>query len=267
MCGYGVNLPTRGIAPPLRHWPWLESKFVTGRHLVGTRMKELFPLVLFYIEPVHMSIAERLKPIYSGAVYDVLRDMGHRDCVLPSTLRPLDADRRLTGKIFTVNGSRDETLDAHETLLQWTEMLSRAPENTVVVCQPNDDTMAHMGELSAETMAARGVRGYIVDGGCRDTEFIKRIGWPVFCRYFTPRDVVGRWVANQFGGPITIGDVEIHTGDFVVADRDGVVILPQSIAKEVVDRAEEVLHTESKVRKAILEGTDPKEAYKEHGKF
>jgi len=214
-----------------------------------------------------MSIAERLKPIYSGAVYDVLRAMGHPDCVLPSSLRPLDPNRRLTGQAFTVSGRRDESLDAHETLLKWTELLSKAPANTVVICQPNDDTMAHMGELSAETMVTRGVRGYIVDGGCRDTEFIKRIGFQVFCRYFTPRDVVGRWVAHGFGDPVTIGDVQIHTGDFVVADRDGVVVIPKSMAAEVVDEAEEVLRTESLVRKAILEGRDPKEAYLEYGKF
>lgn len=214
-----------------------------------------------------MSIAERLKPIYSGAVYDVLRAMGHPDCVLPSSLRPLDPDRRLTGKVFTVSGYRDESLDAHETLLKWTELLSRAPANTVVMCQPNDSTMAHMGELSAETMVTRGVRGYIVDGGCRDTEFIKRIGFPVYCRYFTPRDVVGRWVASGFGEPITIGDVQIHTGDYVVADRDGVVVIPADVAGKVVDQAEEVLRTESLVRKAILNGTDPKEAYLQHGKF
>jgi regulator of RNase E activity RraA len=214
-----------------------------------------------------MSIADRLKPIYSGAVYDVLRAMGHTDCVLPSSLRPLDSDRRLTGEIFTVSGRRDQSLDAHETLLKWTELLSKAPADTVVMCQPNDHTMAHMGELSAETMVARGVRGYIVDGGCRDTEFIKRIGFQVFCRYFTPRDVVGRWVAHGFGEPVTIGDVQVHTGDFVVADRDGVVVIPKSIAAEVVDQAEEVLRTESLVRKAILEGKDPKKAYLKYGKF
>jgi regulator of RNase E activity RraA len=214
-----------------------------------------------------MNISQRLEPIYSGAVYDVLRAMGHRNCVLPPSLRPLDENQRLTGEIFTVSGHCDETLSAHETLLKWTELLSVAPANTVVLCQPNDNTMAHMGELSAETMVIRGVRGYIVDGGCRDTEFIKRIGFQVFCRYFTPRDIVGRWVADDFGAPITIGDTDIHTGDFVVADRDGVVILPKAVAKETVVQAEEVLRTESLVRKAILEGTDPKEAYLEYGKF
>jgi 4-hydroxy-4-methyl-2-oxoglutarate aldolase len=61
--------------------------------------------------------------------------------------------------------------------------------------QPNDSTMSHMGEHSSETMHFRGIRGYIVDGGCRDSEFIKRIGFRVWCRYFTPIDIVGRWEA------------------------------------------------------------------------
>lgn len=213
------------------------------------------------------NIAERLKPIYSGAVYDVLRSQGHTECVLPSSLRPLNVDRRLTGKIFTVSGHPDTSLDAHESLVKWTEFLSRVPSDTVVICQPNDDTMAHMGELSAETLSARGVRGYIVDGGCRDTEFITRIGFPVFCRYFTPRDVVGRWAAGGFGEPITMGDVNVQTGDYVVADRDGIVVIPESMAETTVKEAEAVLRTESKVRKAILHGADPKEAYLKYGKF
>ena len=120
-------------------------------------------------------------------------------------------------------------------------------------------TMAHMGELSSETMTLRGVRGYIVDGGCRDSEFIKNIGFRVWCRYFTPVDVVGRWEAEEFGEPITIGGVLIRTGDYVLADFDGVVIIPGDIAEQVTARVEEVLRTESLVRKAILAGTDPKE--------
>lgn len=214
-----------------------------------------------------MELTERLEQCYSGAVYDVLRGMDFPHQVLPTTIRPLDVASKLTGSVYTVRGHVDETIDPHETLLQWTSLLSRAPSGTVVVCQPNDSTLAHMGELSAETLQFRGVRGYIVDGGCRDADFIERIGFPVFCRYFTPRDVVGRWVANAFGDPITIGDVTIQTGDYVIADRDGSVIIPSAIADDVVTRTEAVLQTENLVRKAILEGVDPREAYLRYGKF
>jgi len=116
-------------------------------------------------------------------------------------------------------------------------------------------------------MQYRGVRGYIVEGGCRDSAFILRIGFPVFCTHCTPTDVVGRWVAEGFGEPIRVGNVDVRTGDYVMADRDGIVIVPEELVEEVTAKAEEVLKTESLVRKAILAGVDPKEAYLKYGKF
>ncbi len=211
-------------------------------------------------------LAGRLEQCYSGAVYDVLRSMGLPNQVLPDTLRPLDAARSLAGRIFTVSGHTDPQLDAHQTLLEWTGLLSQAPRGAWE-SKPNDSTLAHMGELSAETFLYRGVRGYIVDGGCRDSGFILRIGLRVWCRYFTPRDVVGRWIPDSLGTPIVIGGVQIRTGDYVLADRDGVVIIPQERAGEVVEKVEEVLRTENKVRTAILQGIDPQEAYLKYGKF
>ncbi len=213
------------------------------------------------------SISDRLEKCYSGAVYDVLRAMGYPNQALPNTIRPIDIHAKLAGSIYTVSGRYDETMDPHETLLQWTGLLSKAPKGSVVICQPNDDTLAHMGELSSETLQLRGIRGYIVDGGSRDSAFISRIGFKVFCKYFTPVDVVGRWVADTFAEPIKIGNVEIETGDYVMADRDGIVIIPKAIAEEVVKQTEAVLQTESLVRKAILEGVDPQEAYLKYGKF
>jgi 4-hydroxy-4-methyl-2-oxoglutarate aldolase len=212
-------------------------------------------------------LSARLEQCYSGAVYDVLRALARPNQVLPSTIRPLDPSRKLAGCVFTVNGYVDPTLDAHETLLQWTAFLSKAPAGSVVICQPNDSTLSHMGELSAETLQFRGVRGYIVDGGCRDSDFILKIGFPVFCRYFTPRDVVGRWKANRFGEPVVIGQVTLRTGDFVLADRDGIVVIPADLSEEVVSRTEEVMQTENLVRIAILQGIDPQEAYLKYGKF
>lgn len=212
-------------------------------------------------------LATRLESCYSGAVYDVLRSMGYPNQVLPHTIRPLETSYKLAGKIYTVSGHVDKTQSAHETLLGWTALLSKAPKDSVVMCQPNDSSMAHMGELSAETLQFRGVRGYIVDGGCRDSDFIQKIGFKVFCRYFTPIDVVGRWIADSFEKPITIGEVTILTGDYVLADRDGIVIIPQQIAEDVVTKTEEVLQTESLIRKAILQGVDPQEAYLKYGKF
>ena len=212
-------------------------------------------------------LATRLLNCYAAAVHDVLRGMGYERCVLPSNIRPLDPARKLAGEIYTVSGHIDFTRDPHDTLVQWTGLLSKAPAGKVLVCQPNTYDIALMGELSAETLNFRGVRGYVVDGGCRDTDFILELGFPVFCSFTTPKDIVGRWIPDRFGEPITIGEVTISSGDYLLADRDGVVIIPAKVVDEVVTKTEQVLQTENKVRTAILAGMDPQEAYLKFGKF
>jgi 4-hydroxy-4-methyl-2-oxoglutarate aldolase len=212
-------------------------------------------------------LTERLRFCYSGAVYDVLRSRGYLQQTLPHYIRPLNVQHRLAGPVFTIQGTRDDTLDAHQSLLKWCELLAKAPAGTVLICQPNDHTLAHMGELSSETLVYKKVLGYIVDGGCRDSASIERLGFPVFCKYFTPVDVVGKWAASFFGETIRIGQATIDAGDYVLADRDGIVIIPCDIAEEVVSQTEEILRTENLVRKAILQGVDPVEAYLKYGKF
>jgi regulator of RNase E activity RraA len=213
------------------------------------------------------STAERLEQCYTGAVFDVLRDKGYPDQALPHGIRPLDPSWKLAGPAFPVSGRRTTELGVHETILEWTTFLSKAPSGSVVICQPNDLSLAHMGELSSETLQRRGVRGYVVDGGTRDSEFILKIGFRVFCRYATPSDIAGRWVMDNLGGPIRIGALTVSEGDYVLADRDGVVIIPKAIVAETVEATEEVLRREDLVRKAILEGADPREAYLKYGKF
>lgn len=213
------------------------------------------------------NLAARLMNCYASAVHDVLRAMGYSRCVLPTSIKPLDPSKKLTGEVYTVSGHVDTTRDPHDTLVQWTGLLSKAPPGKVLVCQPNTYEIALMGELSAETLHFKGVRGYVVDGGCRDTDFILELGFPVFCSFNTPKDIVARWVPDRFGEPVTIGEVTISSGDYLIGDRDGIVIIPGAIAAEVVTKTEEVMQTENKVRTAILSGMDPQEAYLKFGKF
>ena len=214
-----------------------------------------------------MTLAERLEKCYSGAIFDVLREAGHPEQALPHGIRPLDPKWRLAGPAFPVSGRRTTGLGVHETILEWTTFLSKTPSGSVVVSQPNDLALAHMGELSSETLQLRGVRGCVIDGGCRDTAMILAMGFRVFCRYTTPADIAGRWVIDTLGEPVRIGTVTIRAGDYVMADLDGVVVIPAGIVDEVVAKTEEVMQREDLVRKAILAGTDPREAYLKHGKF
>lgn len=213
------------------------------------------------------SLTERLAACYSGAVHDVLRGMGHENVVLPASIKPLDPSRRLAGPAWTASGHIDRMKSRDETLLGWCTLLSKAPAGHVVVCQPHNHEVALMGELSAQTLAARGVIGYVVDGGSRDTDFVLAQGFPVFCSFLTPSDIVRRWIPDAYGAPIDIGGVTIATGDYVIGDRDGVVIVPRDIAEEVVAQTEQVVATESDMRRALVGGMDPVEAYHKYGKF
>ena len=208
-----------------------------------------------------VELTERLARCYTGAVHDVLRMMGHDDIVLPPEIKAIAPGTRLAGPVWTVSGHIDRTKTRHETLL------GRAPADHVVVCQPNNHEVALMGELSAQTLAARGVLGYVVDGGSRDTDLVLEQRFPVFCSFLTPSDIVERWIPDRYGEPITIGPVTIVTGDYLLADRDGVVIIPKAVAAEVVAKTEEVVATESEMRRALVGGMDPVEAYNRYGKF
>ena len=212
-------------------------------------------------------LTERLARCYTGAVHDVLRMMGHDNIVLPPEIKAIAPGTRLAGPVWTVSGHIDRTKTRHETLLGWCTLLARAPSGHIVVCQPNNHEVALMGELSAQTLAARGVLGYVVDGGSRDTDLVLEQGFPVFCSFLTPSDIVERWIPDRYGEPITIGAVTIVNGDYLLADRDGVVIIPQGVAAEVVAKTEEVVATESDMRRALVGGMDPVEAYNRYGKF
>lgn len=213
------------------------------------------------------SLTARLARCYTGAVHDVLRELGQENVVLPPPIKALVPQTRLAGPVWTVAGHIDRTRTRHETLLAWCGLLARAPREHVIVCQPNNHEVALMGELSAQTLKARGVLGFVVDGGSRDTELVVEQGFPVFCAFLTPADVVARWIPDRFGEPVTIGSVTISTGDYLLGDRDGVVVIPHAIVEEVVRKTEEVVATESEMRSALIAGMDPVEAYNKYGKF
>jgi 4-hydroxy-4-methyl-2-oxoglutarate aldolase len=216
---------------------------------------------------VTTSLASRLARCYTGAVHDVLRMLGRETIVLPAAIKPVDPSMRVAGPAWTVGGHTDGTLTRDATLRAWCTLLSRAPPGHVIVCQPNNRDVALMGELSAQTLQARGVLGFVVDGGSRDTELVVAQGFPVFCSFLTPADIVSRWLPDRYGEPITIGAVTISTGDYILGDRDGVVVIPAALAEEVVTRTEEVVATESEMRSALVAGMDPVAAYDKYGKF
>lgn len=212
-------------------------------------------------------LTTRLSGCYTGVVHDVMRAMRLQNFTFPPELRPILPEMKLAGPVFTIEGRVDTAADPHETLLAWTGLLSKARPGHVWLSQPNDRVVAHMGELSAETLKNKGVLGCLVDGYVRDVDFLLDLRFQTWSRGFTPRDIVGHWLPSGFDVPVKIGDVTVEPGDFLIADRDGAIRVPQDLAAAVVEKAEAAISTENRVRDAILSGVDPQEAYLQFGKF
>jgi 4-hydroxy-4-methyl-2-oxoglutarate aldolase len=208
-----------------------------------------------------MNTADRLQACHSAVVHDVMKDMGLGIRVLPRSIGGLEPTMKAAGPVFTVRGRPDPTLDKHSSLYEWAGLLSRAPSGHVVVCQPQDDTRALFGGLSAEALAIKGLRGYIVDGGCRDVQAVADQGFPVFARFHTPIDIVCAWRAEAFGEPIAIGGLQVLPDDHVLADRDGIILIGAADVAAVLDAAERKMSTEGDMARAIRAGEDPQAAY------
>ena len=175
---------------------------------------------------------------------------------------------RVAGVAMTVVGDPTAITDRDTILIPWMKMLQMVTPGCVIITQPNDHQNAHFGELSSHAAKIHGCQGVVVDGGCRDIEYILRQSkLPVFCRYTTPKDIKGRWLVRDCNVPITMGQTRIEPGDFIVGDRDGVIVIPKKIILEVLEKSEEVTSTESLTRKMILQGAPPLDAYLKYRRF
>ena len=210
---------------------------------------------------------ERFSAIYTAALADILDARGYRNQTLPPSIRPLEPGMRLAGQAYTVKGTRAETVDYDVALRKVLTMLGDVPAEHVAVYACEHDVSAHLGELSVTSLKARGVVGCVLDGGCRDVRFILDEGFPVFSRFVTPEDSTWRWSLEATQVPVTIGRVRIEPGDWIVADADGVVVVPQAIVEAVLTEAEEKAATESMIRASVRAGTPPLEAYERFGTF
>jgi 4-hydroxy-4-methyl-2-oxoglutarate aldolase len=210
---------------------------------------------------------ERFAAIYTAALADILDEHGYRDQTLPPSIRSLEPGMRLAGQAYTVKGKAAQAADYDTALRKVLTMLGDVPAGHVAVYACEHDVSAHLGELSVTSLKARGVVGCVLDGGCRDVRFILDEGFPVFSRYVTPEDSTWRWELEATQIPVTIGRVKIEPGDWVIADDDGVVVVPQAIAEAVLTEAEAKAATESEIRAAVRDGMPPLEAYERFGTF
>jgi regulator of RNase E activity RraA len=214
------------------------------------------------------SLAARCNELYTAVIADILDRRGLTAQTLPPELVPLRDGMRLAGPAYPITGRPAAVSDYDASLRSVLDMLGSVPPGHVSVYETGDRETAHLGELSVTSLKARGVAGAVIDGGCRDVDFILREDFPVFSRFTTPQDSTGRWELVAHGDvELAIGGVRVVRGDWIVADRDGIVVVPAALAEEVVTEAGEKAATENEIRAAVRAGTTPLEAYERYGTF
>ncbi len=203
--------------------------------------------------------------LYAAVISDALDAAGYRYQVLQHTLRPLLPETVVVGRAMPVL-----CLDVYEIpdepYQQEIAAVDSLKQDDVLVCSTNGSTrICFWGELLSTAARARGARGAVIDGFIRDVRRIMGMRFPIFTTGLSPVDSNGRGEVVAYNVPIECGGVTVNPGDIVFGDADGVVIIPQSVEKTVIEAALEKVQGENQTREALREGATLREVYDKFG--
>ena len=158
-------------------------------------------------------------------------DVLTRDRVMDMGMRPLWAPiPRIAGPAYPVRNEPADNLMLHIAI-------HRAPPGSVIVCQAGDNDYAQAGGNVCAWAQKRGVAGIVVDGVLRDVGESREHGFPLFGRGIIPIPAK-RTKVGVLNGPVTCGGVAVAPGDMVIADEEGIVVLPAAKAEEILKAVE-----------------------------
>jgi 4-hydroxy-4-methyl-2-oxoglutarate aldolase len=202
--------------------------------------------------------------LYTAVLSDIMDSLGLKDRVMEANIRPLSPDHVVAGNVRTILwGDVYEVYD-HPYKVEIEAMDSLQPGDVVVHCA-HSKRSAPWGALMTAAAMARGARGAVMDGCVRDVKQIIRMGFPVFSAGIRPLDSKGRTYVFDYDCPIECGGVEMKSGDLILADYDGVVVLPREREEEVLTLAAEKVEKENLSIRALRSGRYLRDVYEEHG--
>ena len=214
-------------------------------------------------------LCARLRLLYLPVVCDAMYQLGLKEQVLPSYLRPLSPEDRMVGVAFTVEGGAIDPpvpwAEGIDRITSYLEVFERLSVDSVLVSVNHASHVGHFGELTGNAAQQRGCRGIVLDGNLRDIEGLRQIGFPVFYRDLSPLNAIGRWEMISCQEAVQIGDVTIEPGDIVFGEFDGVLVIPGGEAPRVLEVAEAIANSEANVRAEMKAGTSPRLGLERHG--
>jgi regulator of RNase E activity RraA len=215
------------------------------------------------------AIRRRYLKVDTATVADVLDVLGLPNQGLAPGFAPYPAAAgKMGGWAYTIRGRMRRYAGSGDPVKM--KAVDGVGRGEITVWSGEGRGVCFFGELIALGMKRRGCAGALVDGGIRDIEWIARQRFPVYARYRTPIQSIGRWkvtawqVAVDLPGA-TSRRVTVHPGDFVLADTDGVVVIPARVAEKVLVEAERLTEKEIRIRRELDRGSSLQAVLAKHG--
>ena len=185
---------------------------------------------------------------------DALDSLGARRQVMDASIRPLQAGYRLVGWARTIEVRATEVIRDQPYTGEMAALAAVMPGEVLVYHVGTAVAAALFGELFGLAARAQGARGAVLDGPVRDVRQLREQAFPVFANGVSPYDTRGRAEVVAHGVPIVCGGVDVVAGDLIVADDDGVIVVPARHAAAVVATAVTKTQGELGARADLLRG-------------
>ena len=216
--------------------------------------------------PAEITIEMMRQSLTAAVVSDALDGLGHRRHTPAIPLRPMTVgDQVLVGRCRTTLWADMAHSDPNPYELELQAVDACQPDD-VLICAANGSNRSGIwGELLSTAARNRGCVGAIVDGMVRDVRQMSKMGFAVWALGTNLLDSLHRQRVIDVDVPVELGGIEFRSGDLVIADVDGVVVVPRELEAETIRRAWEKVHAENITRDAIRGGMLASEAYRTYG--
>jgi len=213
-----------------------------------------------------IALLDGYRHVEVASVSDAIEKLSGQRMYMSHRMRPIFSSK-FAGVALTVQLKQEENRDPGALQGMLAAIDQGGPNSVYVMVVENGVDIAGMGGLMGTAMAARNFSGAVIDGGVRDVAYLQKIGFPVFALGIVPSTSVNHYRFAGTNIPVVCDGVAVNAGDFIVADADGVVVVPRARAAEVLSIAQEMDFKEHSMYGYIEKLKSIEEAVKKFGRL
>jgi regulator of RNase E activity RraA len=237
------------------------------RILIAAGLAGVATALWLMAQPVGDPLIEGLRNVEVASVADAIEQLYGERAYMSHEMRPLST-AKFAGPAVTVLMKKGEHKEGPPASQGMLDAIDNAPAGSVYVMVLEDGAdYAGIGGLMATAMKYRGLTAAVIDGSVRDTPQIRKLQFPVFSRGVVPSTTINHY---RFGGSniaVTCAGVRVNPNDIIVADEDGVAVVPRARAADVLKKAQELDNTEHSMIPFIEKFRSIKEAVAKFGRI